>query len=270
MNVSAPVTIIGAYVSGSAWTDSGATTNFDGYLASQGLGSTTNPSLGYALQTGANQLTTLPWANINTISVQFSGQVSNIGLGSLALVGGTGSGATPAPAVTSFTSDGNNTYSWSLASRWATISMCWPSPRPAARLALRATPRSPTPMAPASAASSRPAQSFPSGNGLAGSTFDFFFNVLPGDGKQTGTTNAGGHHPGATAEQSSREPANYNPYVDYYGAGMISAADIAHDRRTITFTTALSPRRQHLRNRSRLGRQVSLPWHWRCRRPVAP
>ena len=47
------------------------------------LAAPTIPSLGYALQTGANQLTTLPWANINTICVQFSGPVSNIGLGSL-------------------------------------------------------------------------------------------------------------------------------------------------------------------------------------------
>ena len=33
-------------------------------------------------------------------------------------------------------------------------------------------------------------QSFPSGNGLAGSTFDFAFNVLPGDGDQNGTVNS--------------------------------------------------------------------------------
>ena len=58
----------------------------------------------------------LPWANVNTISVQFSGPVSDVGLGSLKLVGGTGSGSVAAPSVTGFASDGNNTYSWTLAS----------------------------------------------------------------------------------------------------------------------------------------------------------
>ena len=71
--------------------------------------------------------------------------------------------------------------------------------------------------------------SFPSGNGLAGSTFDFFFNVLPGDGNQSGAIN--------TVDTAQAKPFNndhetstgYNPYVDYKGAGIDSAADIAFD-----------------------------------------
>ena len=82
----------------------GTTRTSMGIWSTHGLGNAANPSLGYALQTGAAQLTALPWANINTISVQFSGPVSNIGLGSLELVGGTGGGAVAAPAVTGFTS----------------------------------------------------------------------------------------------------------------------------------------------------------------------
>ena len=115
--VSAPITITGAYVAGSAWTTTTFVTTserFDSYLVSHSLGDATVPSVGYALQTGASQTTTLPWANINTISVSFSGAVSNIGLGSLKLVGGTGGGAVAAPSATGFTSDGSNTYSWSL------------------------------------------------------------------------------------------------------------------------------------------------------------
>ena len=94
MNVAAPVTITGAYVSGSAWTIRLPNRRTSMHIwSSHGLGDAAIPTVGYALQTGANQLTTLPWANINTISVPFSGPVSNIGLGSLKLVGGTGSGA---------------------------------------------------------------------------------------------------------------------------------------------------------------------------------
>ena len=74
-----------------------STERFDTYLVSHGLGDATIPTVGYALQTGANQLTPLPWANLNTISVTFSGAVNNIGLGSLGLVGGTGSGSVAAP-----------------------------------------------------------------------------------------------------------------------------------------------------------------------------
>ena len=133
------------------------TTDFVGYLASHSLGDAALPTLGYALQTGANQLIPLPWANINTISVQFSGPVSNIGLGSLELVGWNGDGSVAAPAVTGFSSVGNNTYSVDpRRSAGQQSSMCLPSPRRAARLALPAAPRSPTAMVPASAAPSRP------------------------------------------------------------------------------------------------------------------
>ena len=51
INVSAPVTITGAWVKNPTWGSSG-TTNFFGYLATHSLGSST---LGFALQTGAQQ-----------------------------------------------------------------------------------------------------------------------------------------------------------------------------------------------------------------------
>src|SRR5208282_1500338 len=70
---------------------------------------------GFALQTGSSaaQLATLPWMNLNTITVTFSGAVQDVGQGSLDLVGGSGG---TAPAVTGFASLGNNTYQWTLAS----------------------------------------------------------------------------------------------------------------------------------------------------------
>jgi hypothetical protein len=224
--VSAPVTIVGAYVSGSAWTHKSGNTNFDGYLSTHGLGDPQAPSLGYALQTGSAQLTDLPWANINTISVQFSGPVSNIGLGSLILLGGTGAGAAAAPAVTGFKSDGNNTYSWTLASALgnnqylfaiATTDSSFGTPG-----STRVTDAN---GAGISGAFTTGSSSFPSGNGLAGSTFDFFFNVLPGDGNQDGVVNLVDTAEAKALMNNREGRAGYNPYFDYDGAGLINTID---------------------------------------------
>ena len=61
--------------------------------------------------------------------------------------------------------------------------------------------------------------SFPSGNGLAGSTFDFFFNVLPGDGNQEGTVNSADAAAPKAMLNDTTTAAGYSPYFDYYGAG---------------------------------------------------
>jgi hypothetical protein len=228
VNVVAPVTIIGAYVSGSTWNDTAGSEDFDGYWSTHGLGNTTNPSLGYALQTGSAQLTSLPWAYINTISVQFSGPVSNIGLGSLELLGGTGGGAVAAPAVTGFKSDGNNTYSWTLASSLgnnkyvlaiATTGSSFGTPG--------STQVTGANGAGVSGTFTTSSSSFPSGNGLAGSTFDFFFDVLPGDGKQTGTVNSADAAVPKATLNDAETTSGYSPYFDYAGAGLINSGDAA-------------------------------------------
>jgi hypothetical protein len=246
VNVVAPVTVTGAWVENPDWGSSG-TTNFFGYLASHSLGSAT---LGYALQTGANQLTTLPFNNINTISVQFSGAVSNIGLGSLELVGGTGGGstgaATAAPSVTGFTSDGNNTYSWTLSGNLtnnkyvfaiATTGSSFGTPG--------STQVTDSNGAGISGTFTTSSSAFPSGNGLANSTFDFFFNVLPGDGNQNGIDNSSDTAGANTLVNDHENAAAYNPYYDYNGAGLINTVDAALDgmysndkQSGITFPTA--------------------------------
>ena len=98
--VSAPVTVTAAYVKGSAWTTGRAPILEPTWPATAWAAR----RLGYALKTGAAQLTKLPFNNINTITLNFSGAVSNIGLGSLKLVGGTGAGSVAAPSVTGFAS----------------------------------------------------------------------------------------------------------------------------------------------------------------------
>ncbi len=109
MNVSAPAEITALYVKGSTWTS-----GFTNYLASDNLGNAATPSLGYALQTGANQSLDLPWVNVNVIEATFSQQV-NVSQSSLILTGGTQSGYST-PSVTGFSSLGGNTYAWTLSS----------------------------------------------------------------------------------------------------------------------------------------------------------
>jgi hypothetical protein len=230
--VSAPLTITGAYVAGSNWTTptfATSTERFDSYLVSHSLGDATIPTVGYALKTGATQTTTLPFANINTISVSFSGTVSNIGLGSLKLLGGTGGGAVAAPSVTGFTSDGSNTYSWSLSGNLGNNKYIFAIATTGSSFGASSTQVTDANGAGISGKFTTSSSTFPSGNGLAGSTFDFSFNVLPGDGNQSANVNAT-DSAGAKALNNDHETTTgYNPYYDYNGAGIINSADPAVD-----------------------------------------
>jgi len=231
VTLSAPITITGAWVENPGWGSSGST-NFFGYLASHSLGSAT---LGYALQTGANQLTVLPFANINTISVQFSGPVYAIGLGSLELVGGTGGGSTgaavAAPSVIGFTSDGNNTYSWTLSANLTNNKYVFVIATTGSSFGTSGD----TQVVDANGAGisgtfTTSSSTFATdGNGLAGSTFDFFFNVLPGNGLQNGTNNSSDTATAKGLVNDNETNAKYNVYFDYNGAGIINSVDAAID-----------------------------------------
>ncbi len=213
VNVSAPVTVAGVYVSGSTW---GST--FKSYLASHSLGSAT---YGYALQTGASQLTTLPWTNINQIDVQFSGPVSGVAQGSLELVGGANG---TAPTVTGFTNLGNNAYQWTLSGPLT-------NNRYVIGVASSGSSFGPAVVdsngAGISGTFTTSSSSFPSGNGLAGSTFDFFFNVLPGDVDRNADDNATDvNDVRPLASGTPTTSGSYNPYYDVLGAGNINATTL--------------------------------------------
>jgi hypothetical protein len=225
--VNAPITITGAYVSGSNWTDTAGTEDFDGYLASHGLGNAADPALGYALKTGVNQTTDLPWVNLNTITISFSGQVSNIGLGSLMLVGGTGSGSVAAPTATGFVSDGNNTYSWTFPSNLGNNKYVFAIATTGSSFGTGTTQVTDASGAGISGTFTTGSSTFPSGNGLAGSTFDFAFSVLPADGTQGGTVNSADAAGAKARLNDNTTNANYNPYIDYYGDGLINSASAA-------------------------------------------
>ncbi|HTU26571.1 MAG TPA: choice-of-anchor tandem repeat GloVer-containing protein [Pirellulales bacterium] len=224
VDLSAPITVTGAWVENPGWGSSG-TENFFGYLATNGLG---NSTLGYALQTGATQLTVLPFNNINTISVQFSGAVSDIGVGSLELVGGTGGGAVAAPSVTGFTSDGDNTYSWTLSGWLGNNEYVFAIATTGSSFGTAGVSQVVDGNgAGISGTFTTGSSSFPSGNGLAGSTFDFAFNVLPGNGYQNGIINSEDAAEATDLNNDHETSAGYNPYFDFYGAGLINSADAA-------------------------------------------
>jgi hypothetical protein len=218
--VSAPITVTAAYVKGSAWQPSFLT-----YLANNSLGSST---LGYALKTGAAQLTDLSFNNINTITLSFSGAVSDIGQGSLKLVGGTGAGSVAAPSITGFASLGSNTYSWTLSGSMGNNKYV---------VALATTGSSfgtagSTQVVDAHGAGisgkfTTSTSTFPSGNGLANSTFDFFFSVLPGDANQNGTDNTMDTAVVKAQANKRTTQAGYSPYYDFNGAGAINTVDVA-------------------------------------------
>ena len=231
VNVSAPVTITAAYVAGSTWTNASNQSNtserFETYLAANGLGSAATPTLGYALRTGASQTTDLPWVNINTISVTFSGAVSDIGLGSLKLVGGTGGGAVAPPAVTSITTDGNNTYSWTLAGSLGNNKYFFAIATTGSSFGTAGSTQVVDANGAGISGTFTTGQTFPSGNGLAGSTFDFAFSVLPGDGRQQGLVNSADAASAKAMNSDHETSTGYSPYFDYLGAGLINSADAA-------------------------------------------
>ncbi len=221
ITVSAPLTVTAAYISSTSWASS-----FDTYLSSHtnavtghAYGSST---LGYAFQTGtsAAQTQTLPWTNLNTITVTFSGPVSGVALGSLKLNGGSG-GSTP--SVTGFTSDGSNTYSWTLSGPLTNNKYAF-------GIASTSSSYGPAVVDSHGAGISgtfTTGQALPSGNGLAGSSFDFFFDVLPGDANrdaQDNATDINDIHPLASGTRTTS--SSYNPYYDLLGAGQINATTL--------------------------------------------
>ena len=232
INVSAPVTITGLYISGSAWTSTYKT-----YLSAHSLGSST---MGYAMKTGAAQLSVLPWANANTIDVQFSGAVTGITTGSFKLVGGTGSGSVAAPTITSVSSLGGNAYQINLSGSLGNNKYVLAAASTASSFGPAITDAN---GAGISGTFTTTTSTFPSGNGLAGSTFDYFFDLLPGNETQNGLDNAS-DTAAAKAELNFRTTTTgYNYLVDYNGAGLINATDgsIDNSHNNVRNTTLTAP-----------------------------
>jgi len=167
----APPTVEGVFVKGTTWDSA-----FLNSLDSQGSGLASVPGLGYAVPDGAAQLNTLPWSNIDTISVAFSEDVV-VGQGDLAISGVN----VPAYTITGFNYDAiAHTATWTLA-----------APINTDRLAITLVDSVHDALGHALDGQWHDGTSaFPSGDGTAGGSFRFAVNVLPGDANHDGVVNA--------------------------------------------------------------------------------
>jgi ELWxxDGT repeat protein len=207
VDVTAP-RIAGVYVKGTAWSNA-----FLDSLDAQGLGCASVARLGYAIPAGTDQLKTLPWTGIDTISVRFDEDVT-VTKGSLTLLHADFtpfdlSGATFSYNTTTFTA------TWTLSQTIAAdaLTLAIASVADAAGNALDGEWIDQT-------------SSFPSGNGAAGGDFVFHFNVVPGDVNRDGSVTAADRNAVKTAlGAASGEPA-FSPYADLSGDGLVISNDL--------------------------------------------
>jgi fibronectin type 3 domain-containing protein len=203
--------IAAVYVGGSAWQQS-----FLNYLASSGQG---DAQLGYRIPAGANQLATLPWTNINVISIQFTEDVTiNPAQAGLILTGSPDLG--PAPALSAAT------FSYSSATRTATWTYSTPLPLDKYLISIPSAAVTNGLSANLDGEWTNAASSYPSGNGTSGGDFDFRFNILPGDVDQNGVvTGIDGGDVRQHFMQFITSPG-YSPLYDTSGKGAISGIDL--------------------------------------------
>ena len=202
--VSAPITITALYVNGSTWA------TFDTYL---GLHSEGTATLGYALLTGANQTKPIPWSTINQIDVQFSGALSATpSATSFKLTGGTGGAghAVAAPSVTSVTSLGGNAYKLTLSGTLGYNNYIVSVASSSTVFGPAVTDANGAGIA---GAWTNGSSTFPSGaNGLAGSQFNFLFDLLPGDANQAARPTCR-TTPWRRAWSTTRRPGQRRPLI---------------------------------------------------------
>jgi fibronectin type 3 domain-containing protein len=199
------------YVSGSAWQQS-----FLNFLASNGLG---DAQLGYRLMGGPNQLGSLPWTNVNVISVVFSRDV-NINTASLALAGSPDLGPAPALGTASFTYN-----SATFTAQWV-----YRAALPLDKYLLSIPSAAVTSKASGAALDGEfvngSGNLLPSGDTVAGGDFNFRFNILPGDVDQNGVVT--GLDGGDVRQhfQQFTTTLGYIPLYDTSGKGEITGIDL--------------------------------------------
>jgi parallel beta-helix repeat protein len=217
--------VTAVFVGASAWGPA-----FTRHLQDTGTG---EPSLGYLVPAGPAQLSPLPWANLNQVSLRFNEPVT-VQQDDLIVHATTGDGLPGLPRynVMSFTYDAlTRTATWRL--RGAIT-------RPDRLLLdLDAGGASGVKDAAGNALDGEwddAADAFPSGNGAAGGDFQFRVNVLPGDADRNGRVNvldraivqraAGSAVPGP-----GMHPGAYSVFKDLDGSGRVNAIDVVFARK---------------------------------------
>jgi NPCBM/NEW2 domain/Fibronectin type III domain/Dockerin type I domain len=203
--------VAAVYVSSSAWQQT-----FLNDLASSGQG---DSQLGYRVPAGANQLGSLPWTNINIITVQFTEDVTiNAAQAGLALTGSPDLPAAPALSAASFSySSATRAATWVYRSALPLDKYLISIPSSAVTNGLGAA---------LDGEFTTSTTNFPSGNGTAGGDFNFRFNILPGDVDQNGVVT--GTDGGAVRQHFLQFPSSpsYVALYDTYGKGAITGLDL--------------------------------------------
>ncbi|HEX4142891.1 MAG TPA: pre-peptidase C-terminal domain-containing protein [Pirellulales bacterium] len=222
----APPTVVGAFVSSTAWNAS-----YLSMLDAAGLGSSAASGQGFELAGGSNQLTTmLAWTNINQISIAFSETV-NVSQSSLTLY----NSANTAIPTSGFSYNSTaNIATWQFSTALVANKYV---------MNLAGASISNTVGTELDGAWNTSVSTFAagSGDGTPGSDFNFYFNVLPGDGNNSSAvTNAAvlltKLQVGAVADSS-----NYQ--LDVNGATNITNSDVLLEKLQVgsNINTFLNP-----------------------------
>ncbi len=174
---------------------------------------------GYAVPTGADQLSSLPWSNLNTIAITFTENV-NVSAGDLTVWGVNHSEYSLAAGGFSYDST-TNTATW-------TLSDVLPADKVMIHLADSVTGA--TSGLALDGEWSDGADTFNSGDGNAGGHFQFTIHVLPGDVNGNGDVNGGDVIVVRNAQFTSEGDPGYSPMLDSNGDGVINGGDLIKTR----------------------------------------
>jgi ELWxxDGT repeat protein len=216
-------TVTGVFVSGTAWSQA-----FKEYLRDHKFGSADS---GFAVPAGSTQLVTLPWTNLDRISISFSAPVQ-VDASDLRVRG---------VSVADYTLD-PSAFSYDAATRTATWRLAGGAMFSRDRILLDLDGDSPDGVRSAAGSfldgdwinpvgAAAGGDAFPSGDGTPGGDFRFRINVLPGDVNRYGSVLADDFSAVKkkffknTGDAATGGDADYSPFHDVNGDGVILAFD---------------------------------------------
>ena len=213
-------TATAVFVRGSTWNS-----NYLSFLAANLPGSSSTYGYAIPVGSGTTQLQTLPWRNLNRISIAFSEDVS-VSQAQFAIVGSVGS-----YSVSGFSYNAtDHVATWSLSAVIGAdklyVALPGSGATPVTDVAGNALDGEWT--NPTGYNDAGPTGIFPSGNGVAGGDFAFRFDVLPGDstGGSLGKVNVADI---AQTKSRSSLPETTSSYrSDFDGNNLVNVADIAY------------------------------------------
>lgn len=175
--------------------------------------------LGYPIPTGENQLKPLPWSNINQIFIEFSEDIGTLPSNLVALTGVT-QGSYP-----------NSSVSYDSTTYTATLTLT--APLGIDRLWLNLSDQIKDLAGNALDGEWTDGVSTESGDGTAGGSFTFRFNVLPGDVNQSGSVATNDMGPIRSGLGQKAEDEKYSIFADLNGSGSIAVDDVSALRRNL-------------------------------------